>query len=154
MLCCCSEVGANKQDEINTNVKSMLPGTEMLKCSLKDVVCLLEQQQSEWLHQLEATRALSISGFALACLTLVLGAAGQAVTQQGLDTRCELWLDQVFGLKLDFAIENSLPVCLEDGVIERDAQVMPALTFTGPLECEYTCCYSYILCLTLSLSSS
>lgn len=54
------------------------------------------------------------------------------MTQQGLDTRCELWLDQVFGLKLDFAIENSLPVCLEDGVIERDAQVMPAPTFTGP----------------------
>lgn len=50
-------------------------------------------------------------------------ATGEAVTQQGLDTRCELWLDQVFGLKLDFAIENSLPVCLEDGVIERDAQV-------------------------------
>lgn len=53
-----------------------------------------------------------------------MGAAGEAVTQQGLDTRCELWLDQVFGLKLDFAIENSLPVCLEDGVIERDAQVL------------------------------
>lgn len=51
--------------------------------------------------------------------------AGEPVTQQGLDTRCELWLDQVFGLKLDFAIENSLPVCLEDGVIERDAQVRP-----------------------------
>ena len=51
--------------------------------------------------------------------------AGEPVTQQGLDTRCELWLDQVFGLKLDFAIENSLPVCLEDGVIERDAQVLP-----------------------------
>ena len=50
--------------------------------------------------------------------------AGEPVTQQGLDTRCELWLDQVFGLKLDFAIENSLPVCLEDGVIERDAQVL------------------------------
>lgn len=53
-----------------------------------------------------------------------MDAAGEAVTQQGLDTRCELWLDQVFGLKLDFAIENSLPVCLEDGVIERDAQVL------------------------------
>lgn len=54
----------------------------------------------------------------------VLLLRGEPVTQQGLDTRCELWLDQVFGLKLDFAIENSLPVCLEDGVIERDAQGM------------------------------
>ena len=59
-------------------------------------------------------------------LSLHLGCIGEPVTQQGLDTRCELWLDQVFGLKLDFAIENSLPVCLEDGVIERDAQVFKA----------------------------
>ena len=59
-----------------------------------------------------------------------MDAAGEAVTQQGLDTRCELWLDQVFGLKLDFAIENSLPVCLEDGVIERDAQVLLSSRFS------------------------
>ena len=45
------------------------------------------------------------------------------MSQEALDKRCEIWLDRVFGLKLDFAIENSLPVCLEDGVIERDSQV-------------------------------
>ena len=47
------------------------------------------------------------------------------MSQEALDKRCEIWLDRVFGLKLDFAIENSLPVCLEDGVIERDSQVGP-----------------------------
>ena len=50
-------------------------------------------------------------------------AAGEPVSQDGLDKRCELWLERVFGLRLDFAIENSLPVCLEDGVIERNGQV-------------------------------
>ena len=45
------------------------------------------------------------------------------MTQDGLDKRCEMWLERIFGLRLDFAIENSLPVCLEDGVIERDADV-------------------------------
>ena len=50
------------------------------------------------------------------------------MSQEALDKRCEIWLDRVFGLKLDFAIENSLPVCLEDGVIERDSQVdLPSL---------------------------
>lgn len=43
--------------------------------------------------------------------------------QDALDKRCEIWLERVFGLKLDFAIENSLPVCLEDGVIKQDGQV-------------------------------
>lgn len=68
------------------------------------------------------------------------------MTQQGLDTRCELWLDQVFGLKLDFAIENSLPVCLEDGVIERDAQVMPALTFIACLLSRHTLAVTVTSC--------
>ncbi|DBA68162.1 TPA: hypothetical protein ACH3X2_013916 [Trebouxia sp. C0005] len=52
----------------------------------------------------------------------VLLIRGEPVTQEALDKRCEIWLDRVFGLKLDFAIENSLPVCLEDGVITRDNQ--------------------------------
>ncbi len=34
-------------------------------------------------------------------------AAGEPVTQEALDKRCEIWLDRVFGLKLDFAIEQS-----------------------------------------------
>ncbi len=55
--------------------------------------------------------------------------AGEPVTQEALDKRCEIWLDRVFGLKLDFAIENSLPVCLEDGVITRDNQVDLLLWF-------------------------
>lgn len=54
----------------------------------------------------------------------VLLLRGEAVTQDGLDKRCEMWLERIFGLRLDFAIENSLPVCLEDGVIERDDQSM------------------------------
>ena len=59
-----------------------------------------------------------------ACIRQAASAsAGEAVTQDGLDKRCEMWLERIFGLRLDFAIENSLPVCLEDGVIERDDQV-------------------------------
>ena len=61
--------------------------------------------------------------------------AGEPVTQEALDKRCEIWLDRVFGLKLDFAIENSLPVCLEDGVITRDNQVDLLLW----LACLYGC---------------
>ena len=49
--------------------------------------------------------------------------AGESMTQEALDKRCEIWLDRMFGQRLDFAIENSLPVCLEDGIIKRDSQV-------------------------------
>lgn len=62
-------------------------------------------------------------------------AAGEPVTQEALDKQCEIWLDRVFGLKLDFAIENSLPVCLEDGVITRDNQVDPLLWFACLCHC-------------------
>ncbi len=61
--------------------------------------------------------------------------AGEPVTQEALDKRCEIWLDRVFGLKLDFAIENSLPVCLEDGVITRDNQVDLLLCFACLCHC-------------------
>ena len=61
--------------------------------------------------------------------------AGEPVTQEALDKRCEIWLDRVFGLKLDFAIENSLPVCLEDGVITRDNQVDLLLRFACLCDC-------------------
>ena len=49
--------------------------------------------------------------------------ADEPLTQQALDKRCEMWLDRMFGQRLDFAIENSLPVCLEDGIIKRDSEV-------------------------------
>ncbi len=65
-------------------------------------------------------------------------AAGEPVTQEALDKRCEIWLDRVFGLKLDFAIENSLPVCLEDGVITRDIQVGLPLWFACLCDCVAT----------------
>jgi len=56
-------------------------------------------------------------------IEVVTCAVGEPVGQDALDKRCEIWLERVFGLKLDFAIENSLPVCLEDGVIKQDGQV-------------------------------
>ena len=68
-----------------------------------------------------------ISGLAL--IYDAASAVGEPLTQEALDKRCEIWLDRIFGQKLDFAIENSLPVCLEDGIIKRDSQVclMPDL---------------------------
>ncbi len=72
--------------------------------------------------------------------------AGEPVTQEALDKRCEIWLDRVFGLKLDFAIENSLPVCLEDGVITRDNQVDLLLWFA--------CLYGFIPTVTCDKTTS
>lgn len=58
--------------------------------------------------------------------------AGEPLTQEALDKRCEIWLDRIFGQKLDFAIENSLPVCLEDGIIKRDSEVWSWLLVPVP----------------------
>jgi hypothetical protein len=43
---------------------------------------------------------------------------GDAMSRAELDQRCEVWLENTFGLKLDFAIEDSLPVLMEDGLIQ------------------------------------
>jgi hypothetical protein len=49
--------------------------------------------------------------------------AGVPLSQQELDKECEEYLYKHFGEKLDFAIENSLPFLLEDGLISDTADV-------------------------------
>ena len=101
-----------------------------MRTSFNQCIQVLEQQQRQFFSCNKQTLKHIPIPYSMFTLKTCAGDAGEAVTQQGLDTRCELWLDQVFGLKLDFAIENSLPVCLEDGVIERDAQVLLLLKFS------------------------
>lgn len=48
---------------------------------------------------------------------------GQGLTQRQLDEKCENYLKSSFGEAVDFALENSLPLLLEDGLINKDAQV-------------------------------
>ena len=49
--------------------------------------------------------------------------AGEPITQSQLDRRCEDYLKSNFKEAVDFALENSLPLLLEDGLISKDAQV-------------------------------
>lgn len=49
--------------------------------------------------------------------------AGQGFTEQELDQKCEMYLDRHFRCKLDFALENTLPALMKDGLIRRDHQV-------------------------------
>ncbi len=49
--------------------------------------------------------------------------AGQGMTEDELDRKCEMYLDRHFRAKLDFALENTLPGLIEDGLIRRDHQV-------------------------------
>ncbi len=50
---------------------------------------------------------------------------GRALTQRELDEECEAHLQQRYGESLDFAIENSLPFLLRDGLITRNARARP-----------------------------
>lgn len=45
------------------------------------------------------------------------------MTEQELDEACETWLEKEFGLKLDFAIEASLPTLLQDKLVTADEKV-------------------------------
>jgi len=45
------------------------------------------------------------------------------LTQRQLDDACEAHLQQRFGEKLDFAVENSLPFLIHDGLIKETADV-------------------------------
>ncbi|KAK9905089.1 hypothetical protein WJX75_009516 [Coccomyxa subellipsoidea] len=47
---------------------------------------------------------------------------GRAMSQRELDEECEAHLQQRYGESLDFAIENSLPFLLRDGLISRGPQ--------------------------------
>lgn len=49
--------------------------------------------------------------------------AGEPITQSQLDRTCEDYLKTNFKEAVDFALENSLPLLLEDGLISKDAQV-------------------------------
>ena len=49
--------------------------------------------------------------------------AGQALSQAELDGACEQYLRVRLGEQRDFAIENSLPTLLADGLIAKTAQV-------------------------------
>ena len=51
--------------------------------------------------------------------------AGTPLSQADLDGACERHLRERFGERRDFAIENSLPTLLQDGLIGRDAQARP-----------------------------
>lgn len=47
---------------------------------------------------------------------------GEPITQSQLDRTCEDYLKTNFKEAVDFALENSLPLLLEDGLISKDAQ--------------------------------
>lgn len=49
--------------------------------------------------------------------------AGEPLTQHQLDRLCEKNLKQIFGEAVDFALENSLPVLIEYGLVKQDTQV-------------------------------
>ena len=51
--------------------------------------------------------------------------AGAPLTQRQLDDACEAHLQQRFGEKLDFAVENSLPFLLHDVLVQETADVRP-----------------------------
>ena len=51
--------------------------------------------------------------------------AGVPLTQRQLDDACEAHLQQRFGEKLDFAVENSLPFLIHDGLIRETSDVRP-----------------------------
>ena len=51
--------------------------------------------------------------------------AGAPLTQRQLDDACEAHLQQRFGEKLDFAVENSLPFLIHDGLVKETADVRP-----------------------------
>ncbi len=68
--------------------------------------------------------------------------AGRALSQQELDEECEAFLQQRYGESLDFAIENSLPFLLRDGLISRNAQarlLLHMLYTTRQLCCAHAC---------------
>ena len=54
--------------------------------------------------------------------------AGVPLSQRQLDDACEAHLQQRFGEKLDFAVENSLPFLIHDGLIREtgDVRLSPA----------------------------
>ena len=53
--------------------------------------------------------------------------AGAPLTQRQLDDACEAHLQQRFGEKLDFAVENSLPFLLHDGLVKETGDVRAPL---------------------------
>ena len=55
--------------------------------------------------------------------TVLAFAAGSGLTEDELDRKCEMYLDRHFRAKLDFALENTLPGLISDGLIQRDHQV-------------------------------
>ncbi|KAK9827868.1 hypothetical protein WJX74_006810 [Apatococcus lobatus] len=56
----------------------------------------------------------------MAYFILLIG--GQGFTEQELDQKCEMYLERHFRCKLDFALENTLPSLMKDGLIRRDHQ--------------------------------
>ena len=55
----------------------------------------------------------------------VCAGAGAPLTQRQLDDACEAHLQQRFGEKLDFAVENSLPFIIHDGLVKETGDVRP-----------------------------
>jgi hypothetical protein len=55
------------------------------------------------------------------------------MSQAELDGACERHLAERFGERRDFAIENSLPTLLQDGLISRGAQVPTPPASPDPL---------------------
>ena len=53
----------------------------------------------------------------------VLLHTGRPMTQAELDGACEEHLRARLGERRDFAIENSLPTLLQDGLVSRNSQV-------------------------------
>lgn len=58
---------------------------------------------------------------------------GVPLTQGQLDDACEAHLQQRFGEKLDFAVENSLPFLIHDGLVKETGDVsIPFSAFQKP----------------------
>ncbi|KAK9862890.1 hypothetical protein WJX84_001679 [Apatococcus fuscideae] len=47
---------------------------------------------------------------------------GQGMTEQQLDQKCEMYLERHFRVKLDFALESTLPGLISDGLIHHDRE--------------------------------
>lgn len=66
-----------------------------------------------------------------------LSFAGVPLTQRQLDDACEAHLQQRFGEKLDFAIENSLPFLVHDGLIKETEDVSPCPILSKAISLRY-----------------
>ncbi|KAK9804732.1 hypothetical protein WJX72_002789 [[Myrmecia] bisecta] len=80
----------------------------------------LDSQEGVIYMLLDQMASQHIKEVLLAYTLLLLN--GGPLSQAALDEACERYLDSAYGLRLDFAIEHSLPRLLADGLVKQDGQ--------------------------------